>query len=149
MIRSLLKIGLMATERLPGDVFDYHYLWAGQAEKGETEGRKERPVCLLIALPVQFGTMMVILAITATEPESKDDAVEIPAIEARRVGLTDWNRGWVIVSEANYDSLENSWYLDPNQTPRGRFSSNFLSKISARFQDLLKAGNLRKVSRTK
>jgi hypothetical protein len=143
-----MKIGPMATEPRSGDVFEYPYLWAWQAEKGETEGRKERPVCLLIALPVQSGTMMVILAITATEPEPKDGAVEIPAIEARRVGLADWKQGWVIVSEANYDNLENSWYLDPNQTPRGRFSSNFLSKISVRFQDQLKSRSLRKIKRS-
>ena len=138
----------MATELRPGDVFEYPYLWDWQAEKGETEGRKERPVCLLIALPVQSGTMLVILAITAAEPGPRDDAVEIPAIEARRVGLTDGKRGWVIVSEAIYDSLENSWYLNPNQTALGRFSSTFLSKVSARFQDQLKSGGLRHVKRS-
>lgn len=143
-----MKIGPMAVKLRPGDVFEYHYLWARQAEMGETEGRKNRPVCLLIALPVQSGTILVILAITATEPESKDDAIEIPAIEARRVGLTDRKQGWVIVSEANYDSLENSWYLNPNQTPRGRFSSNFLSKISVGFQDKLRSRGSRKVKRS-
>ncbi|MFQ5565004.1 MAG: hypothetical protein ACE5EU_01430 [Paracoccaceae bacterium] len=143
-----MKIGPMAAELRPGDVFEYPYLWNWQAKKGETEGRKERPVCLLIALPVLTGTMMVILPITATEPESKDDAVEMPAIEARRAGLAGWKRGWVIVSEANFDSLENSWYFNPGQPPRGRFSPAFLSKISARFQNVLEAGGLRKVSRS-
>jgi hypothetical protein len=73
---------------------------------------------------------------------------QISAIEARRASLADWKRGWVIVSEANFDSLENSWYFNPDQPARGRFSPAFLSKISARFQNLLKAGNLRKVSRS-
>ncbi len=139
----------MSTELRPGDVLDYPYLWAWQDANGETEGRKERPVCLLVSLTGRSGTIFVLLAITASVPGPGDVAVEIPTIEARRAGLADWKRGWVIVSEANFDSLENSWYLNPDQPPRGRFSPAFLSKISARFQDLLKAGNLRQVSRSK
>ncbi len=139
----------MSTELRPGDVVYYPYLWAWQDANGETEGRKERPVCLLVSLTGRSGTIFVLLAITASVPGSGDVAVEIPTIEARRAGLADWKRGWVIVSEANFDSLENSWYFSPDQLPRGRFSPAFLSKISARFQDLLKAGNLRQVSRSK
>ncbi len=138
----------MATELRPGDVVDYPYLWAWQDANGETAGRKERPVCLLVSLAGRSGTVLVLLAITASVPEPGNVAVEIPAIEARRAGLADWKRGWVIVSEANFDSLENSWYFNQDQPPRGRFSSVFLSKISARLQNLLKAGNLRRVKRS-
>ena len=138
----------MATELRPGDVLDYPYLWPWQDANGETESRKERPVCLLVSLAGRSGTVLVLLAITATAPGPDDAGVEISTIEARRAGLTDRKRRWVIVSEANFDSLKNSWYFNPDQPPRGRFSPAFLSKISARFQDLLKAGNLRKISRS-
>ena len=138
----------MVTELRPGDVVDYPYLWAWQDAKGETEGRKGRPVCLVISFPGRSGTVLVLLAITATPPGPDDIAIEIPAMEARRIGLADGKHGWVIVSEANFDSLENSWYLEPNRPARDRFSSIFLSKISVSLENLLKTGNLRKVRRS-
>lgn len=138
----------MATELRHGDILEYPYLWAWQKENGETEGRKERPVCLLVSIAESSGTALVFLALTSTAPGPDNVVVEIPAIEARRAGLDDWKRGWVVVSEANFDSLENSWYLAPDQSPRGRFSPNFLSKISARFQDQLRSGGFQHVKRS-
>ncbi len=137
----------MALELRPGDVFDYPYLWAWQAAKGETEGRKERPVCLLVTVAGPSGATMVILAITATEPGPEDDAIEIPAIEARRVGLDSWKRGWVIVSEANFDDPQHSWYLDVTRPARGRFSAAFLSKVSAGFREMLVSRAARTIDR--
>lgn len=40
----------MSREFLPGQVIDYPYLWAWQDERGETEGRKNRPTCVVVAV---------------------------------------------------------------------------------------------------
>ena len=40
----------MSGRFLPGQVISYPYLWAWQHERGETEGRKSRPTCVVIAV---------------------------------------------------------------------------------------------------
>jgi hypothetical protein len=121
------------TRMLPptGSVLTYPYLWRWQADQGETEGRKERPVCLLLAVPSGEATHVLLLAISGTPPRSDQTALTIPALERRRAGLREWNDAWITVSEFNYDIAETSYYLDPNAEVFGRFSPNFLSKIAA------------------
>lgn len=41
---------MMSRELLPGQVISYPYLWAWQNERGETEGRKRRPTCVVAAV---------------------------------------------------------------------------------------------------
>lgn len=113
-----------------GSVFKYPYLWRWQAEKGETEGRKDRPVCLMLAIVKSDLTHLVLLAISGTAPRSDQIALTIPALERRRAGLRDWKEAWITVSEYNYDVAEASHYLDPNTEILGRFSSSFLAKIA-------------------
>ena len=114
-----------------GSVLVYPYLWRWQAEKGETEGRKERPVCLLLTVPRGDLTHILLLAISGTPPRSDQTALIIPALERRRAGLREWKEAWITVSEFNYDVAEDSYYLDPNADVLGRFSPSFLSKIAA------------------
>mgnify|MGYP006932267587 CR=1 FL=1 len=40
----------MSRDFLPGQVIAYLYLWAWQNERGETEGRKSRPTCVVVAV---------------------------------------------------------------------------------------------------
>jgi len=119
--------------RLPptGSILTYPYLWRWQADKGETEGRKERPVCLLLAVPSNTVTHVLLLAISGTPPRFDQTALPVPALERRRAGLREWKDAWITVSEFNYDIAETSYYLDPNAEVLGRFSPNFLSKIAA------------------
>ena len=113
-----------------GSVLNYPYLWRWQAEKGETEGRKDRPVCLVLAIAKSDLTHLVLLAISGTPPRSDQTALVIPALERRRAGLLDWKEAWITVSEYNYDVAEASYHLDPNTEVLGRFSSSFLMKIA-------------------
>jgi hypothetical protein len=53
----------------PGQVFRYPYLWRREADAGETEGRKRRPVRVAVVAEVgPARTLHFILAITTRPP---------------------------------------------------------------------------------
>jgi hypothetical protein len=76
------------TNRAParGDIVLYPYLWAAQHERGENEGRKTRPTCLVLRFhdTVDDIDYLVLLAITSQQPTVKQHAVEVPEMERRR-----------------------------------------------------------------
>lgn len=115
-----------------GTVIEYPYLWKWQAERHETEGRKDRPVCVLSAIvnAADGCTHLALFAISSQPPRSGQRAIEIPQTECRRAGLSDWKGGWVTVSEYNYDVAEASYYLDADQQPIGRFSKQFMQQLA-------------------
>ena len=131
----------MASPFPPGSVITYPYLWRWQHAAGRDNAEKDRPVCLVIAVsdPTQDLTHLVLLAITGTEPGSEQTALEIPALELRRAGLSTLKRGWVMVGEYNYDVAERSFHFDPNQVPRGAFSPGFMNRIRAAIRPLFVA----------
>lgn len=114
-----------------GAVIAYPYLWRWQHDKGETEGRKERPVCLMLAIPKGKETHLVLLAISGTPPLSDQTTLSIPPLERRRAGLRDWKEAWITVSEYNHDIAERSFYFEPHSEVLGQFSKAFLGKIAA------------------
>lgn len=88
-----------------GDIIRYPYLWAWQRDLGRDEGEKERPACLALTIrsETQSLTHLIILAISGTSPSVGQTAIEIPPLELRRAGLSDTKRGWITISEYNYD----------------------------------------------
>lgn len=129
----------MAEPPVAGDIWRYPYLWAWQAERGETEGRKPRPVTLVAVIPVRTGeTRLYLLPITGTEPVDVE-AIEIPQTEIRRAGLDGFKRLWIIVDEYNRDILEASFYFDP-AGKIGSFSRAFRARVAQRFLQLYQAG---------
>lgn len=124
-----------------GHVVRYAYLWKWQSELGRTEGEKERPACVVMVIKddVRSWTHLVVLAISGTPPKSDQTALEIPMLELKRAGLTDAKRGWITVSEYNYDILERSWDFPVNCPPLGRFSRPFLRQIQSAFLPTLRA----------
>lgn len=85
----------------PGDVLSYSYLWAREAARGQEEGLKDRPVVVVLAVVDPGPNPRIIVApVTHTAPEQKDDAVEMPAIVKRDLGL-DRERSWIVTSEVN------------------------------------------------
>lgn len=113
-----------------GAVIRYPYLWRWQHDRGETEGRKERPVCMMLAIPRGDETHLVLLAISGTPPRSDQTALEIPSLECRRAGLREWKEAWITVSEFNYDVAESSFYFDPSAEALGAFSKGFLARVA-------------------
>jgi hypothetical protein len=128
----------MAFEIKTGDVIHYPYLWRREAEKGETEGRKSRPACLVIALEAQDKTYLYLLAITSKSPLISQKAIEIPSLELRRIGLKTDAPGWVIVSEYNRDILGESYYLQPSDPIMGCFSNRFLLVLQQALRENLR-----------
>ena len=125
----------------PGTVIAYPYLWASQRDHGESEGRKDRPVCLLLSLHdlAQHVHHLVLLAISSQPPASDQIALEIPDTERRRGGLTRYPRAWVVISEYNYDIAEQSFYYNASIAPLGRFSAPYLREIATAFRTNLTA----------
>ena len=106
-----------------GQVFDYHYLWKWQADRGETEGRKKRPSCVVVVVTDVAGHhVMFIAPITSKAPDPGRTALEIPETEARRAGLDTNLQLWVILDELNADILEASYTLE-DRSARGSFRS--------------------------
>ena len=74
-----------------GDIWRYPYLWKREADAGEEGGRKPRPTALSAVVPVsEKSTLLYLLPITGTEPTKDQDALEIPATEIRRAGLSEY-----------------------------------------------------------
>ncbi len=123
----------MSRDFRSGDVFHYPYLWRWQRERGETEGRKDRPVCVVIAVRGGAGdaTHLALLAISSRPPGADQTAQEIPEIECRRGGLGEWKRAWFTVSVYNFVIAERSFCLAPDEPYLGRFSKPFMMRLAA------------------
>lgn len=76
------------------------YLWADESEKGETEGRKDRPVYIIDVEDLAGEVGVTVLPITHAPPGVDRHAVEIPAATKARIGL-DVERSWIVCDEAN------------------------------------------------
>lgn len=113
-------------------VIRYPYLWAREAGRGETEGRKERPVAVGVRMQRRDGDLVLLFPITTKQPEASRFAVEVPAIEKRRAGLDVDRRLWIIFHEFNTDIVGYSFYLEP-EPPTGRFSKAFFLPLLREF----------------
>ena len=130
-----------------GDIWRYPYLWKREEEAGEEAGRKPRPTALSAVVPVSDkSTLLYLLPITGTEPTKDQDALEIPATEIRRAGLSEYKRLWIILDEYNRDELESSFYFEPN-AGIGAFSKAFLKVMSARFMKAIRQQRVSMVNR--
>lgn len=131
-----------------GQVFDYHYLWKWQADRGESEGRKKRPSCVVIVVTNQAGQhVMFIAPITSKSPDEGRVALEIPETEARRAKLDSDVPLWVVLDELNVDILETSYTIE-ERSPRGSFGAAFTDAILREVQRLRATGGLKLSSRT-
>lgn len=116
-----------------GAVIHFPYLWAREAARGETEGRKSRPVAVAVRIPKPKGEdLLVLFPITSREPANGRFAAEIPETEKRRAGLDGSMRLWIILDEYNEDVIGRSFYLD-GEPPLGRFSRAFFLPLLRKF----------------
>ena len=131
-----------------GHVLRYPYLWARQAQTGETEGRKSRPCAVILSISAKPGqTELRLCAITSQPPHANSRAVIVPAIEKRRAGLDTGMDLWVILDEHNVDVFEQSYYVEPN-SQIGVFSSAFTKALQTQMIEVLQARLGRSVKRT-
>lgn len=116
-----------------GCVIRFPYLWAREADRGETEGRKPRPVAVGVRVARPKGDdVLVLFPITSQPPSPGRFAVEIPEMEKRRAGLDASLQLWIILDEYNQDVVSQSFYLEP-EPPLGRFSKAFFLPLMKEF----------------
>jgi hypothetical protein len=86
---------------VPGLVIRYSYLWSHEAEEGREEGAKDRPCAIVLSSCDEKGrNKVIVLPVTHSRPKETQEAVELPPLVKRHLGLDD-ARSWVVVSEAN------------------------------------------------
>ncbi|MFN0114384.1 MAG: hypothetical protein ACKVPY_06885 [Paracoccaceae bacterium] len=130
-----------------GDVWRYPYLWKWQQLGGETEGRKDRPVAVVITLRDANAASHVILLALTTQPPGKDRlCISVPRAEKRLAGLDSDRPVWLMLDEYNHDILEISPRFDPSARI-GRFSDRFVQHLAARFAAALREGAARRIGR--
>lgn len=138
----------------PGQVLCYAYLWADEAERGQEEGLKDRPVALILALQPQGQDRprVVALPITHAAPSDPANAVLLPAATKARLGL-DEEQSWVILTECNVFSWPGP---DLRSVPRSNPPTNLYGELPAalfyqireRFLALYNASSIRPITRT-
>lgn len=85
-----------------GLVIAYSYLWHAEYQAGQDEGRKTRPVAIVLTAERKAGdaVTVTVLPITHSAPTDPAAAVELPPAVKRHLGLDD-ERSWVVISEGN------------------------------------------------
>jgi hypothetical protein len=115
-----------------GCVIRFPYLWVREAERGESEGRKPRPVAVGVRIARPKGEDVLVLFPITSQPSPDRFAVEIPEMEKRRAGLDATLPLWIILDEYNQDIVGRSFYLEP-EPPLGRFSKAFFLPLMKEF----------------
>jgi hypothetical protein len=88
-----------------GLVISYSYLWKEEEERGQVEGRKDRPCAIILAIdhpdPALAGRKQVaVVPITHSAPHDPGVTIEIPLRVKQHLGL-DNDRSWVVLDEIN------------------------------------------------
>lgn len=133
---------------IAGTVIRYSFLWSYENQSGLKEGRKDRPVVLVVAKDAENGNCIVV-PITHREPESSAVGIEISEAARLRLGLDD-ARQWIIITEGNAfiwpgPDLGAIPGIDPPTFIYGRISKGLYVDVLARMQTLIK---IRRISLT-
>jgi hypothetical protein len=134
-----------------GLVVHYSYLWHAEHARGREEGVKDRPCAVVLAIRGRSGIRVLLLPVTHRAPANSDEAVEIPAVIKRRLGLDD-ERSWIVLSEWN-ECLWPSPDLRPIRrgdasVAYGFLPPRFFDHVRRRFVTLVEDRKARRVTRT-
>ena len=129
-----------------GLVIRYNYLWAREYDNREESGRKARPTCVQIIIADRVGaTVVALFPITSQPPHVSRTALEIPEMDARRIGMA--TPSWVIVDEWNLDDLAKSPHLADTR-PLGFLSPAFMKRVREAAAARIRARCYRSIPRT-
>lgn len=134
-----------------GLVISYSYLWHYESEKGQDEGRKDRPcVIILAAEQADDGMMVTVVPITHAPPANAAHAHELTPRVKQHLGLDD-QASWVVLNEGNR-FLWPGYDLKPIRGAKGKFDYGFLppnlfNAIRERFVAIARAGQGKEVPR--
>lgn len=79
-------------------VLHYSFVWKHEAERGQDEGAKDRPVVVLVLLA--DGEEVVVAPLTTRPPEQSAPAIEVPARVRQHLGL-DAEQSWISIATLN------------------------------------------------
>jgi len=128
-----------------GLVISYNYLWAREHDNREESGRKARPACVqIIVQNDKHGTVVALFPITSQPPHATRTALEIPEIDARRIGLKP--PSWIMVDEWNLDDLAASPHVADSR-PLGSLSPAFMKRVRTVAADRIRARRYRSIPR--
>jgi hypothetical protein len=87
---------------LPGLVIRFSFLWSREARAGATEGRKDRPCAIVVAVPRgEAGDLRVaVVPVTHSAPDDPAASIELPQAVKVALGL-DPEPSWVRLDELN------------------------------------------------
>lgn len=132
--------------------FPIPILWRHERDSGQTEGVKDRPCAIVLAVDGEdnCARTVTVAPITHTSPQDPVVAMEIPPKVKHHLGL-DGERSWIIVNEFN----EFAWPgfdLRPVPGKPSRYDYGFLppalfAKVIARALELRHAGKAASSSR--
>jgi hypothetical protein len=138
-----------------GLVISYSYLWKEEEERGQVEGRKDRPCAIVLAIdhPDPEGgahKQVAVVPITHSQPLDPSVAVEIPPRVKEHLGL-DSERSWIILDEVNVFTWP-GFDLRPIRRGEGRIDYGFLppklfNSLIAKFTELSAQGKIAEASR--
>jgi hypothetical protein len=140
-----LKIETAEVEPANGLVISYNYPWAREYDRQEESGRKARPACVqIIVAGGKNGTVVALFPITSQPPQTGRTALEVPEMEARRIGLTI--PCWIIVDEWNLDDLAKSPHI-ADARPIGLLGPAFMKRVRGEAAARIRARRYRSVPR--
>jgi hypothetical protein len=134
-----------------GLVISYSYLWHYESEKGQDEGRKDRPCVIILATEqADDGMMVTVVPITHRPPADAAIAIELPPRVKQHLGLDD-QRSWIVLNEGNR-FLWPGYDLKPIRGAKGKFDYGFLppalfNALLQRYAEIWRAGQGKAVPR--
>ena len=83
-------------------VIRYSFLWSHEARTGATEGSKDRPCAIVVAVPADTdgGTRVVVVPVTHAMPTDPHAAIALPSTVKASLGLDD-APSWICLDELN------------------------------------------------
>lgn len=138
-----------------GLVISYSYLWKEEEERGQVEGRKDRPCAIILAIDHPDQTLggrkqVAVVPITHSPPDDPDVAIEIPFRVKQHLGL-DSDRSWVVLDEINVFTWP-GFDLRPirrgeSRIDYGLLPPRFFEQLIAKFSELRAQGEVSSSSR--
>ena len=136
-----------------GLVIRYSYLWQAEFEDGREEGSKDRPCAIVMSVTAgDDGARVSVLPITHSQPRDASQAIELPAVVKRRLGL-DSERSWIVLTEGNQfgwpgPDLRPQPGKDLSSVAYGFLPPALFNVVLQRFIALAKAGLAERVQRS-
>jgi hypothetical protein len=108
-----------------GLVISYAYVWRHEYERGNEDGKKNRPCVIVLAVENEaLGVRVTVAPITHQKPSGDAVGVEIPLRVKQHLGL-DEDASWVIVSEVNQFTWP-GYDVRPISGGRGTYAYGFI-----------------------